>query len=323
MKKINLSFLLFVFFSFTCHANIAVQNILDVDFTVAKDGSGDFETIQEMIYALPDFRKNETRVFIKDGVYKEKLTLPSTKTNITFIGESKENTILTNDDYAGKLNAFGEEMGTTGSSSFFIFGENFRAENITFQNSSGEVGQAVAVRVDGDKAVFINCNFLGSQDTLYLHGRSSRQYYKGCYIEGTVDFIFGWSTAVFENCIIFAKRAGYITAASTEKESDYGMVFLNCKIEGSAPKHSVYLGRPWRNYAQTVWIYTEMADIIKPEAWNNWNKPDAETTTFYGEYGSTGEGAEGERVKWAKKIREADLEKFTFAAIFKDWNPNE
>lgn len=155
------------------------------DFTVAKDGSGDFITVQEAIDAVPDLRRNRTTIFIRNGVYKEKLVLPYTKTNVTFIGESTEGTILTYDDYASKKNRFGEEVGTSGSSSFFINGEGFEARNITFENSSGPVGQAVAARIDADKVVFENCRFLGFQDTLYPHGKSSRQYYKNCYIEGT------------------------------------------------------------------------------------------------------------------------------------------
>jgi pectinesterase len=298
---------------------------IDFEFTVSKDGRGDFKTVQEAINAIPDFRKIETRIFIKNGIYKEKLVLPTSKTNVTFIGEDNIKTILTFDDYAQKLNRFKEEMGTTGSTSFFIFGDNFKAMNLTFQNDAGPVGQAVAVRVDGDRAVFLNCRFLGNQDTLYLHGRDSRQYYKDCYIEGTTDFIFGWSTAVFENCEIYCKDGGhYITAASTEKEAENGFVFIDCKITGDAPEHSFYLGRPWRDHAQTVFINTEMSSLIKPEGWHNWNKPHAEETAFYGEFNSTGPGASEARVKWSKEITKNSVEKFTVTRILAgedNWNP--
>ncbi|MFV0539853.1 MAG: pectinesterase family protein, partial [Aestuariibaculum sp.] len=252
----------------------------DFHFVVDATGNGNFKTVQEAIDAVPNFRKVETKIFIKNGVYKEKLVLPTSKTNITFVGEDKFKTILTHDDYAQKHNTFGEEMGTTGSTSFFVFGDNFKAKNITFENSAGPVGQAVAVRVDGDKVIFENCRFLGNQDTLYLHGNNSRQYYKDCYIEGTVDFIFGWSTGYFENCEIYCKNNGYVTAASTNKDTKYGFVFKNCKITGSAEKATFYLGRPWRDYAQTVWIDCYMDKLIKPEGWHNWNKPQAEETTF-------------------------------------------
>ncbi len=283
----------------------------DFHFVVDATGNGDFKTVQEAIDAVPNFRKTETKIFIKNGIYKEKLVLAASKTNITFVGEDKFKTILTHDDYAQKHNAFGEEMGTTGSTSFFVFGDNFKAKNITFENSAGPVGQAVAVRVDGDKVIFENCRFLGNQDTLYLHGNNSRQYYKDCYIEGTVDFIFGWSTGYFENCEIYCKNNGYVTAASTNKDTKYGFVFKNCKITGNAAEASFYLGRPWRDYAQTVWIDCYMDQLIKPEGWHNWGKPHAEETTFYAEYNTSGPGASNQRVKWAKHITKKDLDHFS------------
>lgn len=292
------------------------------DFVVAKDGSGDFKTVQEAINAVPDFRKNVTSVFIKKGVYMEKLTLPASKTSVSFIGEDVHSTILTFDDFASKKNKFGEEMGTTGSSSFFIFGDDFTAEKITFENSAGPVGQAVAVRIDGDRVKFGNCRFLGFQDTLYPHGENSRQYYKNCYIEGTTDFIFGWSTAVFEDCEIFCKEGGtYITAASTVEGADFGFVFINCRITGNAPANSYYLGRPWRPFAQTVFINCHLDKQIKPEGWHNWDKPEAEKTAFYGEYKSKGPGANPtERVGWSHQLNEKELKKYSKENIFKDWN---
>ncbi|UAB86119.1 pectin methylesterase [Zunongwangia sp. SCSIO 43204] len=279
------------------------------DFIVASDGSGDFKTLTKLINHLPDFRKNETRVFIKNGIYKEKLVLPASKTNIQFIGESKDSTIITYDDYASKLNRFGEGLGTTGSTSFFIFGDDFYAENITFENSAGRVGQAVAVRVDGNNAHFKNCNFLGNQDTLYLHGKNSKQFYENCYIEGTVDFIFGWSSAVFYQCEIKSKRDGYVTAASTEEGAKYGIVFIECDFTAEGVEaNSVYLGRPWRNYAQTVLVNCHLGNHIKTEGWHNWGKPEAEETTFYAEYNSTGPGAADDRVNWAKSLSEEQQE---------------
>lgn len=290
------------------------------DFIVATDGSGNFKTVQQAINAVPDFRKKTTTIFIKKGVYKEKLILPASKTNVTFIGEDKNETILTYDDFASKKNIFGEEMGTTGSSSFFVFGDDFTAENLTFENSSGPVGQAVAVRIDGNHVIFRNCRFLGFQDTLYPHGENSHQYYKDCYIEGTVDFIFGWSTAVFESCEIFCKNGGYITAASTNPDSRYGFVFINCRITGDAPDHSFYLGRPWRPYAQTVFINCFLDKHIKPEGWHNWDKKQAEKTAFYGEYRNTGPGyTPKQRVKWSKQLGYDEFREYSLKKIFGDW----
>jgi pectinesterase len=312
-------------FNLLLHFAAAKAQAPAYDFVVAQDGSGDFKTVQEAINAVPDFRKNTTTIFIRNGVYKDKLVLPTSKTMVKFVGEDVQHTILTYDDYASKKNRFGEEMGTTGSTSFFIFGDDFSAENITFENSAGPVGQAVAVRIDGDRVMFTNCRFLGNQDTLYPHGEKSRQYYKNCYIEGTTDFIFGWSTAVFENCEIYSKKGGnYITAASTPEGAAYGFVFLNCRITGDAPANSYYLGRPWRPYAKTVFINSYLGPHIKPEGWHNWNKPEAEQTAFYAEYKSKGPGAKaGKRVKWSHQLSKKQLEDYTLEKIFNGWIPGK
>ncbi|HSJ66537.1 MAG TPA: pectinesterase family protein [Anditalea sp.] len=298
----------------------------EAHFTVAKDGSGDFDSVQEAIMAVPDFRKEQTVIYIKNGTYKEKIILPDSKTNVLLLGESAAGTILTYDDFAQKPNRFGEEMGTTGSSSFFVFGSDFSARNLTFANTAGPVGQAVAIRVTGDRASFINCRFLGFQDTLYAHGENSRQYYKDCYIEGTTDFIFGWATAVFDNCEIYSKKGGqYINAASTKEGQTHGFVFINCKLSGDAPENTVYLGRPWRDYSQTVFINSEMGKHIKKEGWHNWNKPHAEKTSFYAEYRSNGPGANpSERVSWSHQLTGEQLPNYSIENILKGddgWNP--
>jgi pectinesterase len=290
------------------------------DFVVANDGTGDFIKVQDAINAVPDFRKNRTTIFIKKGIYKEKLTLPGSKTNVTFIGEDKDSTLLTFDDFASKKNRFGEEVGTTGSTSFYVFGEGFKAENITFENSSGPVGQAVAVRIDGDMVVFKNCRFLGFQDTLYPHGNESRQYYSNCYIEGTVDFIFGWSTAVFDHCTIFCKRNGYITAPSTDQGTAFGFVFLDCTVTGSATDASVYFGRPWRPYGKSVFFRCDLSNIIKPEGWNNWQNPENEKTAFFAEFKNTGAGADiSNRVSWSVQLTDKQAEDYTPIKILGDW----
>lgn len=291
------------------------------DFVVDAEGNGDFKTVQEAINAVPDFRKQRTFIFIKKGVYKEKLVLAASKTKISFIGEDVNETILTNDDFAQKKNSFGEEMGTTGSSSFFIFGDEFIAENITFENSAGPVGQAVAVRTDGDKVAFKNCRFLGFQDTLYPHGRGSRQYYTNCYIEGTVDFIFGWSTAYFEDCTIFCKNKGYVTAPSTDENTDYGFVFKNCDITGDAEENTFYLGRPWRPYGQSVFIDCKLGKHIKPEGWHNWGSTDKEKTAFFAEFKSKGKGASTkDRVAWSRQLTDKEASHYTKEKVLGDWN---
>jgi pectinesterase len=295
-----------------------------IDFTVAQDGSGDFSSVQAAIMAVPDFRKNGTVIMIRNGVYKEKLILPASKNFVRMIGEGPEKTILTHDDFASKKNCFGEEMGTTGSSSFFIFGNDFIAENMTFENSAGPVGQAVAVRIDGDRVKFVNCLFRGFQDTLYPHGNNSRQYYLNCTIEGSVDFIFGWSTAVFEDCTILCKDHGYITAASTEKETPFGFVFIHCRIIANAAPNSFYLGRPWRDYAKTVFIECELGPHIKPEGWHNWGQEEREKTAYYAEYKNSGPGFQpDQRVPWSHQLTETEAAMYTLKQILGDWDPKD
>jgi pectinesterase len=290
---------------------------------VAQDGTGDFKTVQEAINAVPDMRQKETVIFIKNGVYKEKLVLATSKKGVRFIGESVAKTILTYDDYATKKNRFGEDLGTAGSSSFYLFGQDVTAENITFQNSSGPVGQALAIWVGGDRSKFINCRFLGFQDTIYTD-HNARQYYKNCYIEGTVDFIFGPSTAVFDDCEIFCKKGGYITAASTPDTVRYGYVFINCRITGDAPANSFYLGRPWRPYAKVVFINCDLGNQIKPEGWDNWGKASNEKTAYYAEYKNRGEGYKpSERVRWSHQLTDEEAKKYTVENIFRNWNPGK
>lgn len=314
-----------VLLSIACFWSVALLAQPSFDIVVGKDKSSDYQSVQQAIDAIPDFRKAMTTVYIRAGIYKEKLILPVSKTNVKFVGEDAESTILTYDNYANRLNAFGEKMGTSGSASFYVFADGFTAENITFENSAGPVGQAVAVRVDGDRVVFRNCRFLGFQDTLYTYGKNSRQYYLNCYIEGTTDFIFGASQAIFDRCTIFSKAGGhYITAANTAIEQDYGYVFLHCKLTADAPKHDVYLGRPWRDDARTVFINCDLGEHIKPEGWHNWGKRYAERRSFYAEYQSTGLGAAAKgRVAWSHQLNAAQASKYSLDAVFGHWDPNE
>ncbi len=290
--------------------------------TVAKDGSGDYTTVQEAINAVKDSGSSITSILIKKGIYKEKLRLPESKINVHFIGEDVNSTVLTYDDYASKKDSSGKDIGTSGSSSFFIFGNGFSAENITFENSSGPVGQAVAVRITGDRARFINCRFLGFQDTLYTHGTGSRQYFHNCYIEGTVDFIFGASTALFDSCVIFGKKGGYFTAASTPQGTAFGYVFRNCRFAGDASAGSFYLGRPWRPYAKVLIMNSYLSIIVNKLGWDNWSNPANEATTWYAEYNNHGEGASTiQRVSWAKTITDAEAKTITTTTILGGWDP--
>jgi len=333
MKTKNL-LLFFAAIIILMHINsFSVMNNSETIYTVSKDGKGDFKTVQEAVNAAENNLDSTTKIIIKKGIYREKITVPSKKGPIAFEGESLNETVIVNDDFASKKNTDGKEMGTTGSSTIFIFSDNFSAKNITFQNDAGKVGQAVAVLITGDKAIFENCRFLGFQDTLYLKGeqdivtpkRDIRHFFKNCYIEGTTDFIFGAATAVFKDCIIYAKEsATYLTAASTPEGKKFGFVFINCKIKGDAKLESVYLGRPWRPFAKTVFINTEISNIIKPEGWHNWNKVDAEKTTFYAEYNSKGTGDNTvKRVVWSYQLTKEQSKEYSIKNILSgkdNWN---
>ena len=283
-------------------------------FTVAKDGSGDFKYIQDAIDAMRVYPLARITLYIKNGVYNEKINLPETNVDVTFIGENVDSTIIIFNDYSGR-----GKLTTFTSYTAKISGNRFVAENITFANNAGRVGQAVALYVDADKAVFKNCKFLGDQDTIFASGETSHQYFKDCYIEGTTDFIFGPSTALFDDCIIHAKTNSFITAANTPKDKKFGFVFLNCTITIDSSVTEEYLGRPWRAYAKTVFINCTLPKQIIPAGWSNWDNPDNEKTVFYAEYKNKGEGANtSQRVKWSKQLTDAEAKVYTLANILGD-----
>jgi pectinesterase len=308
-----------VLFVATCFA----LNAQGKKVTVAQDGTGDFQTIQDAVNAMPDHSQFRLTITVKNGIYSEKLVIPSWKTKITLIGEDKEKTIITWNDYSGK-EVNGVKLSTFTSYTVLVQGNDFQAENISFENSAGTgVGQAVALHVEADRCIFKNCILIANQDTLYTGVDNSRQYYIDCYIEGTTDFIFGPATVVFQNCHIHGKKNSYITAASTPQGHKFGYVFKDCKITTSAEATKLYLGRPWRPYAKTVFMNCELPESILPEGWHNWSKPDAEKTSFYAEFKSTGKGASvATRVPWSHQLSDKEAKTFTLENIFGDWDVN-
>lgn len=286
------------------------------ELKVAKDGSGNYTTIQAAVMAVRDYSYVPVNIYIKAGVYKEKLVIPAQKTKIKLVGENKENTIITFDDYSGKDN-----INTYTSHSVLVQGNEFAAENLTFENSAGPVGQAVALHVEADRVIIKNCKIIGNQDTLFPSADTSRQYYVDCYIEGTTDFIFGAATVVFERCHIHSKKNSYITAASTTEQQAFGFVFFNCKLTAEPAFKKVYLGRPWRPFAKTVFINTEMGDHILPQGWSPWNKNDNHKQSYYAEYGSFGPGyVAGQRIDWSHQLSKKELKKYTLKNIFSGSN---
>ena len=289
--------------------------------TVGADGSGDFRTVQEAVDAAPDEPQGGKPflIHIKPGVYREAVTVPQQKGPVAFEGEDAATTIITFANAATTLDAAGKPLGTFNSATALIQDDDFSASNITFENSFGKGGQALAIRVNGDRAAFRKCRFLGWQDTVLL--LRGRQYFEDCSITGAVDFIFGAGAALFQRCQIHCISNGYITAASTPQDHPFGFVFANCAITAE-PGVRTYLGRPWRPFASVAFLKTQMPDAICPEGWQNWNNTDNEKTARFAEWKNSGPGATaGARAPWARQLTDAQARAFTISQVLGDWNP--
>ena len=298
------------------------------EISVSKDGTADFSNIQDAINSTRDLGPGEVVINIGNGTYREKVEIPSWKHQLTLVGESKEGVIIVNDDYSGKIDKLtGKKHSTFTSYTLLVEADDIKLKNLTIQNTWCEVGQAVALHVEGDRFIAENCNFLGCQDTLYTGAEGSRQLYKNCYIEGTTDFIFGEAIVVFEQCTIKSLKNSYVTAAATPQNQEFGYVFFDCELIAADGIDEVYLGRPWRPFAKTVFINTKLGSHILPEGWDPWTGdqmfPNKERTTYYAEYQSTGPGAApSNRVQWSHQLTEKEFEKYTLDNIFKtesDW----
>jgi pectinesterase len=296
----------------TLHVTIAASATAEqTTLVVAADGSGKFTKVQDAIMAVPDGRADSPVVIrIKPGTYKEPIYIQREKRFFQLVGEDPKTTVLTFDLNANMKDKDGRPIGTFRTPSVYVDADDFTAEGLTFENSAGPVGQALAIRVDGDRAVFRNCRFLGWQDTILLN--RGRQYFVDCYIAGHVDFIFGGATAFFENCHIHCLKDGYITAAATPDTQPFGFVFSNCQITAETPEVKTYLGRPWRGFAAVAFLNTQMAEAVRPEGWHNWNQPEREKTSRYFESGSSGPGAKSDaRVKWARGLSAEEVAEIT------------
>lgn len=280
------------------------------EMTVAQDGSGDYKTIQAAIDNTKAFPDKRITIHIKNGVYREKVHVYEWNPMVSLIGEDAEKTIITWNDHFKQIDL--GRNSTFHTPTLQVDGDDFHGENLTIENTAGPVGQAVALAVNADRVSFYASRFLGHQDTVYLTGEGKRQYFRNCYIEGTTDFIFGRATAVFDQCRIHSLSDSYITAASTPENVEHGFVFLDAILTADEDVSEVYLGRPWRDFAQTVFLNTEMGAHIKPEGWHNWSKPEAESTVLYGEYKSRGPGAQPKkRVKWHTPLSDEQAGDYT------------
>ncbi len=304
---------------------------------VSRDGSCEFRSIAQAVEVCRAFMDYHKVIFVKKGVYKEKLVIPSWLTHIEICGEDAENTIITWDDHANiKIAKIGvpstpdnpdprQTMGTFRTYTVKVEGNYITFKNITIENNAPRRGQAVALHTEGDHLVFINCRILGNQDTIYTGMAGTRLYFRDCYIEGTTDFIFGPSTAWFENCTIKSKINSFVTAAATPKDVKYGYVFNRCKLIAAPEAQKVHLGRPWRPYAYTLFMNCELGGHIVPAGWQNWGNKANEQTARYLEYNNTGDGAKpGERVAWSRQLTKKEAAKITPEEVFQmgsSWLP--
>lgn len=294
---------------------------------VARDGTAEFRNIDDAIEVCRAFMEYHKVIFVKKGIYKEKLILPSWLTNIEICGEDRDNTIITYDDHANVfIPGTDRKMGTFRTYTVRVDGNDITFRNITIENNAARLGQAVALHTQGDRLAFVNCRILGNQDTVYTGGINTRLYFKDCHIEGTTDFIFGPSTAWFENCTILSRTDSYITAASTPQDVEYGYVFNRCKIVAAEGVSKVYLGRPWRPYAHTLFMNCQLGKHILPVGWHNWSNTQNEKTTRYCEYDNHGEGAATkERAAWTRQLTKKEAAKVTLENVFRQnggWIPN-
>ena len=284
---------------------------------VARDGTGEFRTIDEALEACRAFMDYHKVIYVKRGTYKEKLIVPQWLQNIEICGEDRDNTVITYDDHANIRTA--ERPGGIGTFRTYtlkIEGNDITLKNITVENNAARLGQAVALHTEGDRLVFINCRFLGHQDTVYTGMANTRLLFTNCYIEGTTDFIFGPSTAWFEQCTIHCKANSYITAASTPKEVAYGYVFNKCTVTVADGVEKVYLGRPWRDYGYTLFMHCTLPRQIRPEGWHHWQK-EREQTARYAEYENSGLGAApGHRASWSRQLTKKEAAQVTMETVF-------
>lgn len=283
---------------------------------VAQDGSGQFRSVQAAVDSLPFPNHQRVVISVAPGVYRQPVYVPKQKNRITLQGEDAHKTILTWANTATRIQHDQSPQvigaGTFACGTVIVEGEDFIAQNITFENSAPQgSGQAVALRVTADRCAFYQCRFLGWQDTAYLH--FGRQYFRDCYVEGSVDFIFGNAQVLLEHCHIHCKAAGFITAQSCRSpEEATGYVFLRCVITGTGqPKPYMHLGRPWQPCARVVFAFTFMDACIVPAGWHNWNDRDKERTACFCEFHCSGPGsAVAARVPWMRKLSDAEAERF-------------
>lgn len=323
-------------------------------YIIAKDGSGDFTSIQAAIDAVPMSNRHPIILLVRMDEYHERVIV--NKDNLRIIGEARDRTVITASACAKDLDAEGREKGTFLSYTFLVTGSNVEVENLTIRNDAGDgnqVGQAVAVYAAGDRGVWRNVRMIAHQDTLFCgptmpkvakdalpriipEGVQSvgdcplvlgRQYFEDCYIQGDVDFIFGPYACWFERCTLFMnKRGGLYTAANTPEQAAFGLVFHRCRLTGECEAGQAYLGRPWRPFARTVFLHCEMDEHVSPEGFQDW-AGGAPVTERYGEFATTGARADqSTRHPKQKRLTDEDAAMYTLRNViggYDGWNPQK
>ncbi len=284
---------------------------------VARDGTGEFRTVSEALEVCRAFMDYHKVIYIKKGTYKEKVIIPQWLQNIELCGEDRDATIITYDDHANVVfPPTGKGMTTFRTYTLKVEANDITLRNLTIENNAARLGQAVALHTEGDRLLFVNCRFLGNQDTVYTGMPRTRMLFHDCYIEGTTDFIFGPATAWFEHCTIHGKLNSYITAASTPKDVDYGYIFSNCTVTAADSVTSLYLGRPWRDYGYTLFMNCELPGVICPEGWHHWEQHREQTARYF-EYNNRGEGANpANRVGWSRQLTKKEAQQITLERVF-------
>jgi pectin methylesterase-like acyl-CoA thioesterase len=327
MKNSSALCLLFLLCGLSFSKAYGASNFDNPDtIVVARDGTGEFRNIGEAIEVCRAFMDYHKVIYVKKGTYKEKLIIPSWLQNIEICGEDRDQTVITWDDHANILADISpltshlspQKIGTFRTYTLKIEGNDITVKNITIENNSARLGQAVALHTEGDCLRFVNCRFLGHQDTIYTGVEKTRLFFDHCYIEGTTDFIFGPSTAWFEQCDIYCKANSYITAASTPKDVAYGYVFNQCSITCAPEVERVYLGRPWRDYGYTLFMHCTLPRQIRPEGWHHWQK-EREQTARYLEFENSGEGAAdlSQRAPWTRQLSKKEAKLVTPENVFR------
>ena len=305
------------------------------DMVVAKDGSGNYTSVQAAINAAPGGRRSPFKIFVKSGVYTEQIIIPAEKTFIELVGEDVATTVI----------GFGDGKG--GTSAFTINADDCMLMNLTLQNTQGAIAdgpQSLALRTNANHAVFYNCRFISGQDTVLVSKAGAGIYFKDCYIDGNTDFIYGASVGVFDNCVIFCRdrvdwgRGGYLTAANTPAGQRYGLVFRNCLIPQNHGITMYTLGRPWQNDAGTeaagrkraenkvVFLKTRMSNVITPQGWSVWNEGTVTNVITYAEYKTTdldGKPTDvSKRLPWTKQLTDSEAAPyFVNSELFGHWDP--